>query len=58
MSSKSSTNLQDDDELSFLDEEKSSNSDDVDDISGLGDISKAKEGTSIRQRKTLQKSDF
>lgn len=58
MPSNISTNLKDDDELSFLDEEKSSNSDDVDDISGSGDISKTKEGTSIRQRKTLEKSDL
>ena len=58
MPTKSSTNLKDDDELSFLDDEKSSNSDDVEDISGSGDISKTKEVTSVRQRKTPEKSDL
>lgn len=58
MPSKSSTNLQVDDELSLLDDEKSSNSDDIDDITGSGDMSKTKEEASIRQRKTVEKSNF
>ncbi|XP_065354905.1 seipin [Calliphora vicina] len=52
MPSKSSTNLQDDDELSFLDDEKSNVSDEIDDISGT-----TKGETALRQRKS-EKSSF
>lgn len=52
MPSKSSTNLQDDDELSFLDDEKSNVSDDIDDISGT-----TKGESALRQRKS-EKSSF
>lgn len=60
MPSKSFTNLQDDDELSFLEDEKSNVSDDIAEVSGSGVVDdgkgKEEEEQLVRQRKTEKAS--